>query len=273
MATKIHRSLRFGFVRTAKVAGLLWFLGGVLSPPAIAWTPQMQAVIAREASRLAPRDLARQIRRREVRYQAGVQAPFGENRPEQHYQNPDGTGKLDATIRAEAAAAVAAITQHRRFDEIVGRLGRLSHFVADANNPLATDTSDRSEGRYFLDYLEYAESAEPRLPLVFYGVPAALGDKPNRPDFPRFIASMFARGRDLYPSLGAEYRRIGFGSGRAKFDDRSTAFGVTSLAFSRAVGNVAMAFRAVWLEAGGIDARKNLAPEGTRIAVIRREAR
>ncbi len=277
MRPEIHSTFRLGLGRTLKIApllGILWALAP--STAALAWTPQMQAVIAREGARLAPRDLARQIRRREVPYLAGVQAPFGENRPEQHYENPDGSGKLDEAIHAEAQAAITAIQKHRPFDEIVGRLGRLAHFVADANNPLATDAADRAEGRYFLDFLDYAESAEPRLPLVFYGIPKAFGDlnggrgRNERPDFPRFVGDMLSKGRELYPSLGQEYRRIGFGAGRAKFDDRSTAFAVASLSFSRAVGNVGMAFRAVWLAAGGIDARKNLAPEGQRVSVVPR---
>jgi hypothetical protein len=101
--------------------------------------------------------------------------------------------------------------------------------VADANNPLATAAADPDEARYFLDYLRYAETAEPRLPLVFYGSPAGVESRGLGP----LLADILQRGREAYPLIGMEYRRIGFASGVGRFDDRSTAFGVTSVSFSR----------------------------------------
>jgi len=43
-----------------------------LAPAAVAWTPATQATIAREAARLAPPDLARQLARHKSDYQTGV---------------------------------------------------------------------------------------------------------------------------------------------------------------------------------------------------------
>ena len=72
----------------------------------------------------------------------------------------------------------------------------------------------------------------------------------------------FARGRQLYPAIGEEYRRIG-GIGRVSgiggFDDRSTAFAVAALSYSHAISDVARALRHVWLAAGGSDPRQRLA--------------
>ena len=56
--------------------------------------------------------------------------------------------------------------------------------------------------------------------------------------------------------IGREYRRIGTVDGVRLFDDKSTAFGVGSIAFSHAVSDLAAIYRYVWLEAGGADRRQ-----------------
>jgi hypothetical protein len=239
----------------------------LLAAPAAAWTPHTQVTIAREAARLAPPDLARQIARHQKEYEAGALAPFDDGDPARHMKNEDGSGALDRTVLAEVDAAVAAIRGHQPFAEIVRRLGAVSHYLADANNPLATSATDAAEGRYFTDYLRYAETAEPRFPLLFYGIRPGLE---ARRDVAPLLAETFARGRALYPMVGREYRRIGYASGLGRFDDRSSAFGVASIAFSRAVSDVAVVLRYIWIKAGGGDERAHLPAGGTRLLLLPR---
>jgi len=250
------------------IAGVVWTaaLAGIFgaASPAAAWTPATQVAIAREAARLAPPDLARQIARRERAFEAGVEEPFSEGDPARHMKNEDGSGSLDRALYAEVDGAIRAIREHRPFDEVVRRLGSVSHFMADANNPLATSAADGDEGRYFADFLRYAGSAEPRVALVFYGVPAGSGER----SVATVLAETLRRGRRLYPLVGREYRRIGFGSGTAAFDDHSTAFAVASLAFSHAVTDVATVLRYIWLRAGGGDDRPGLAGDGGRVLLL-----
>jgi hypothetical protein len=242
-------------------------LAASLAAPAHAWTPATQAVIAREAARLAPPDLARQIARHKADFQEGVKAPFAETDALRHMRNPDGQGSLDRVIAAEAEATIAAIRTHQPFAEIVRQMGIVAHFVADANNPLATSGDDPEEGRYFTDFLRYAQSAEPRFPLIFYGAWPSL----NTPrDLDALIAETLRRGRELYPTVGREYRRIGFVSGLGIFDDRSSAFGVASIAWSHAVTDVALVLRYIWLRAGGADERSGLSSTGGRLQLIPR---
>jgi hypothetical protein len=242
---------------------LLW------TAPAFAWTPATQVTIAREAARLSPPDLARQIDKHRRAFEEGVNSPFSDADPGRHMKNADGTGDLDRVAQAAVDSAVQAIRSHQPFEEIVRRLGVVSHYVADANNPLAAAGDDAEEGRYFVDYLRYVETAEPRFPLIFYGVQSGLD---GRRDVSPLIAAALRRGRSLYPMIGREYRRIGFASGIGRFDDRSTAFGAGSLAFSHAVTDVSLALRYIWLAAGGIDDRANLPAGGTRLTVLPRTA-
>lgn len=238
--------------------------------PAAAWTPQTQTAIAREAARLAPPDLARQIERHEKAFEEGVLAPFSDADPGRHMKNPDGTGSLDRVLAAEIEAVVAAIRAHRPFEEVVRRLGTVSHYVADLNNPLAVSAADPEEGRYFADYLRYAEKAEPRFPLVFYGLRPGLTE---RGDASALVFETLRRSRSLYPGIGREYRRIGFASGVGRFDDRSTAFGLASLSFSHAVTDAASLLRHIWLKAGGGDQRRLDGAGGPRVLRLPRTPR
>jgi len=235
--------------------------------PAAAWTPKTQLAIAREAARLAPPDLARQIDRHRREFEAGVLAPFDDGDPARHMKNEDGSGTLDRVLADEVAAAIADIRGHRPFADVVRRLGAVSHYLADANNPLATSAADAEEGRYFTDYLHYAETAEPRFPLLFYGIRPGLE---ARRDVSSVLSETLVRGRELYPMVGREYRRIGYASGRGRFDDRSSAFGVASIAFSRAVSDVVVVLRYVWIKAGGGDDRSRLPAGGTRLLLLPR---
>lgn len=241
--------------------------------PAAAWTPATQVTIAREAANLAPPDLARQIEKHPKALAAGAVEPFNDSDPGRHTKNPDGSGSLDQVILSEVQKAIDAIRQYQPFEEIVRRLGVVSHYVADANNPLATSASDADEGRYFLDFLRYAESAEPRFPLVFYGTRPAL-DKGTEKGIGPLLADTFRRGREVYPFIGMEYRRIGFASGIGRFDDRSTAFGVASVAFSHAVTDVSVVMRYIWITAGGADERQGVtAASGSRVLLLPRAPR
>lgn len=237
------------------------------APPAAAFTPRTQRSIAAEAGRLAPPDLARQIERREEHFRAGVMAPFRDADAARHDAGPGGV--LDRVILEEAERAVEAIRSHRPFDEVVFQLGVVAHYVADANNPLATSAADPREAAYYADYARYVESAEPRLPLLFYGVAPGME---RHPDVSPLVAATLARGRRLYPLVGREYRRVDFTPGVIAFDDRSTAFGIASVAFSHAVTDVARVLRWIWIRAGGADPRDRLPDRGERILRLPRDA-
>src|ERR1700753_1498091 len=120
-------------------------------PPALAWTPRAQQTIAWEAAHLAPPDLARQIYKRRAAYLAGVLEPFDDTDAGRHRKNADGSGSLDVALETAVTQAVAAIRAHRPFDEIVHRMGVAAHYMADADNPLATSVADPQAGLYFID--------------------------------------------------------------------------------------------------------------------------
>ena len=236
--------------------------------PAAAWTPTSQRTIAEEAARLAPPDLYRQLARHRVAYLQGVVDGFGERDPAAHAKNEDGSGRLDDAITVAVDNAIRSITSHQPFQEISYRLGIVSHFLADANNPLNAAESDPEEPRYYADFLSYLETSEPRVKIVFYGFRQSFeGSR----DLPALIAEALARGRAFYPAVGREYRRVRFAPGREAFDDLSSAFGVASLAYSHAVSDIAEVLRYIWLEAGGIDTRRRIPVRGREVIRLPRK--
>ncbi len=202
------------------LGALLAIAGGPLE----AWTPKTQLAIADHAALVAPADLRRQIERRRRSFHEGVLAPFQETDASRHVKS-DGRGRLDEVITEEIARAVQAIEGHRPFDAIVRQLGVVSHYLADANNPLNASDGDPKEKDYSVYYLRYVESVRPRFPVVFYGGPAA--DTP--PEIRRLVSRTLERSSLLYGHIGREYRRISPENGANGFDDRSTAFGVGSV--------------------------------------------
>ncbi len=235
------------------VAGTLALGALCAAPAAHGWTPKTQVLIAESALAIAPVDLRHQIDKHIDQFRRGSVAPFQNGDATAHYKNGNGSGSLDRSIAAETERAIGALRAHRPFRDVVFQLGVLSHYVADANNPLSTAESDPSEQRYSGDFLSYVEGVQDRFALVFYGDgrdlagPGALGPLLDR---------TLARSRELYPAIGREYRRVSGPPGRLKFDDKSVAFAVGSLAVSHAVSDVGAVLRYVWLEAGGGDFRR-----------------
>lgn len=237
--------------------------------PGEAWTQASQESIALDAARLAPPDLYRQLRRNRAAYLQGVGEPFAEYRAEFHQKHADGGGRLDEALGLAVEKAILSIQLLRPFNEISYRLGVVSHYVSDLNNPLHSSQGDPAEARYYADYLHYVESAQPRFAVVFYGFDPQL-DSP--PELRQLWQESLERSRHFYGFVGREYRRVGFASGRRSFDDRSAAFGIASLSHSHAVSDVAGVFRYIWLQAGGVDNRRVFPLKGRDIVPIPRPA-
>ena len=124
-------------------ASIAIVIGVAAQAPIAAWTPESQLSISRQATRLAPPDFARQIYKHEAQYRRGVLALFHDRDGRLHQKNDDGSGRLDDVIANEVQRAINAIRLHRPFSDIVYRVGVVSHYMSDANNPLNTSAADR----------------------------------------------------------------------------------------------------------------------------------
>ena len=238
--------------------------GVLCAGAALAWSPGSQAEIATEAARLVPPDFYRQIEKHWQAYMDGVVAPFRDRDAMLHQANPGGSGRLEEVLALEVERTVQYIRDHRPFKDIVEQAGVVVHYSTDLHNPLNCSSADADEGQYFADFAHYLESARPRVALVFHGTEPTL----DGGNVKRFVADVLSRCRGHYPLVGAEYRRIGKLPGRRYFDDRSTAFAVASLAYSRAVTDGALLLRHIWIRAGGADFRSPPKSSQNRLVLI-----
>ncbi|HVS13086.1 MAG TPA: hypothetical protein VMV46_04120 [Thermoanaerobaculia bacterium] len=253
-------------LRTAAARGVLAILPVLaLAPgPVHSWTPASQLSIGHDAASIAPRDFWRQLEKHEREYREGLVAPFRDRDPLTHQANDDGTGTLLEVLRHEVNRSIQGIREHLPFEQVAYRVGLVVHYVNDANNPLNCSSADTAEGQYYADFLDYLESTEPRTPTLFYGLDSSLEEG----DLDGFLERVLQRCRQSYRLVGSEYRRIGKLPGRRYFDDRSTAFGVASVARSRAVTDAALLLRYIWLQAGGADWRRPPRAEEGRLLLL-----
>lgn len=159
------------------------------------------------------------------------------------------------------------IEGHRTFAELAQQLGTVASCLADLEDPARTPAG--AAARWAGDYARYFDSASRRFALVFYGFDARLE---SSAEVSPWLSERRRRAAGLHPRLDSEYRRIGYASGLATFDDRSTAYATSQLAFNYAVNDAAQAFRYVWLRAGGADPRRNLTRLGRRVIALPRAA-
>jgi hypothetical protein len=212
---------------------------------AAAWTRASDERIATKGAALAPPDLRMLIERFENDYKQGLaRAQSDEGTESHHYFVVSREGRLRERIERETRSTVDAIRKGEPMSSVVERLGGLVHLVADANNPFHVANGDARLAASKNDFELYFERRLPKFPTVFYGLD---------PQFrlTSYLDRTFARSARFYPLVASEYFRDGERRTSAAFDDRSTAFGVASISYSRAVTDVVNLYYFIWKEAGG----------------------
>jgi len=212
---------------------------------ASAWTRASDQRIASKAAALAPPDLAMLIERFEADYRRGLERAQADEGTESHqYFVLSRKGRLRERIERETRAAIDAVRKGEPMPSVVERLGGLVHLIADANNPFHVANDDPRLGTSQNDYEQYFERRLSKFPTVFYGLD---------PQFrlSTYLDRTFARAAKFYPLVSEEYFRDGTRRTSAAFDDRSTAFGIASISYSRAVTDVVNLYYYIWKEAGG----------------------
>jgi hypothetical protein len=225
---------RFGFV-----LALLFPL------TAFAWTRVSDERIAMKAATLAPPDLRMLIEKFESDYKAGLQRAQADEGGDLHrYFVLSRQGRLREGIERETRLVVQMIRKGDPMNEVIQRLGILAHLVADANNPFHVANDDPRLGASQNDFETYFERRLAKFPTVFYGLEENFRLTP-------YLDKTFARSAKFYPLVGSAYFRDGVRRTSAEFDDRSTAFGIASVSYSRAVTDLVNLYYYVWKEAGG----------------------
>jgi hypothetical protein len=204
-----------------------------------AWTPAADSRIAKKGADLAPPDLRMLIERFGPEYKTGLERARQEEGNDAHRER-----RLRERLERETAAIATSIRKGDPMATVVERLGGLAHLVADANNPFHVRDDNGRLNSSQEDYERYFERRMPKFPTVFYGL-----DRNFR--LPAFLDKTFARSAKFYPLVGEEYFRGGSRRTSAEFDDRSTAFAIAAVSYSRAVTDLVNLYYFIWKEAGG----------------------
>jgi hypothetical protein len=211
----------------------------------VGWSDATIRYVAWSAVDFFPPDLARQVRRHHLRYDAGIRRGVAAP-PAWRSAHP---GSLPQALRAQVSVCVDGLNTPIPLDDLVEEVGVLAVRVLDANDPLAVAHDDPREVRYARDYAIYVDSVRGRLRLVYYG-PA--GGSRGAGGVETIVDDALLRSRDLYPFVGAEFFRSGSFRSWQTFDDRSVAFGVAAVSLSRAMTDLANLARMVWGQGGGL---------------------
>jgi len=216
-----------------------------IASTAQAWTAAPDQRIAGKAAQLAPNDLRVIIERYNNEYQQGLMRAAADEGSDVHrYFVLSRSGRLRERIERQTANVVSMIRSGKPMSQVVFNLGALAHYVADANNPFhVADDDPRLEASQG-DYERYFESSMTKFPTVFYGLDTNF-------QLSSYLDRTFERTAKLYPLIDEEYFRFGEAHDSAEFDDRSTAFGVASVCYSRAVTDAVNIYYYVWGRAGG----------------------
>lgn len=198
-----------------------------------------------KAAQLAPNDLRGLIEKFGPEYKQGLARAASDEGSDAHrYFVLSRNGRLRDRIERQTTAVISMIRTGKPMPDVVFQLGALTHYVADANNPFHVADDDQKLEADHEDYERYFESRLMKFPTVFYGL------DPNFKLSP-YLDSMFARTASFYPLIDEEYFRFGEPHDSSEFDDRSTAFGVASVCYSRAVTDIVNLYFYIWHQAGG----------------------
>jgi len=218
-----------------------------LPAPGAAWTKDTHRYVAENAARLMPTTMRAILYTHKDSLLAGA-ATVGSPETSEEHNLGGGKSDLRARILAQVQRLEVLLENRAPFREVAREMGVLSHFLADANNPLHTSESDPREGEYYHDYARYVERNLEKFPLVFSGYRApALVDG----DVAGFVDSILDRSRRRYARLGQDYFRGGKLVSSSQFDEYSFAFGIGALSTSNAVGDTAKLWLHIWEAAGG----------------------
>lgn len=210
-----------------------------------AWTATSDQRIASKAADLAPNDLRILIDKYNSEYQRGLSLAASDEGSDTHrYFVLSRNGRLRERIERETANVISMIRSNKPMSQVVTRLGMLAHYVADANNPFHVANDDPNLSAWHEDYERYFESRLTKFPTVFYGVESNF-------QMSAFLDQTFDRTAKFYPLIDEEYFRFGEQHDSSEFDDRSTAFGVASVCYSRAVTDIVNLYFYIWGRAGG----------------------
>ena len=234
--------------RLAAVLGLALGAALLSASPVRAWTPDMQKLVAINAAKLMPSSLRWVLSNHQRVLEEGAQAPFRAPDQSVHFYYLDGTyGTLPQAAERAAWEAIRLFNANERLELFARQLGIVSPYVADAHNPLHV-VNDPERTKFYKDFSAYAARKLPKFTIMADFAPDRRLAAKDVAGFLRYTCTGTGR---YFPVLKQMYFPEGKLVTSETFDDRSPAFGIAAISFSRSVSDTARVWLMIWKEVGG----------------------
>lgn len=214
------------------------------------WTSKTHQMIAVKASNLTPYELKLLIKKYKTEILEGAIEPLKGKKDEGHYLLVDGSyGKAHLVINAQVQSILKAMKE-KRLDlaDFCRRLGVISHYVAEVNNPVLTGDLKRNGAWFYNSFVQYTDSKLDRFALTFDGYK---NDLLENGDYEGFVIASAIRSAGNFDSLKNAYLAVRNKNGDYIFDEKSIPFAASSLAFNYAVTDTAKIWYYIWRDLKG----------------------
>ncbi len=232
-------------MKKALLPALLLILFSSLSP---AWTSRTYQMVVVKSTKLMPVSFQRIMRKHREEILRGSLKPDDRGEEFHRYNLESRDGFLKDQISTLTKSIPEKMAAHRPFREVAEDFGRLSHYIADLNDPLLLEDQDPRESKYRIDFAVYAEKNMEKFPWVFDGHEAPMLSDGNLNEYLYQIASSTAR---KYPRLGEAYFPNGQLVSSDTFDARSLPFGIASLSYSHSITHTVQVWFYTWKQGHG----------------------
>jgi hypothetical protein len=211
----------------------------------VGWTSKTHQTIVVQASNLTPYELKLLINKYKTEILAGSIEPLKGTKDENHYLLVDGSyGKVHLRIDAELKTIFQKMRDKTlELPDLCRRLGVISHFIAEVNNPLLTGDLKRESGWLYNNFVKYTDSKLDTFVLTFDGYQS---DLLEQGDYQGFIIASAIRSAENFEPLRKTYivnkdKNLGF-----EFDEKSIPYAAASLAYNYAVTDTAKMWYYIW---------------------------
>lgn len=218
--------------------------------PANAWTEDTRTRMIQQSMELMPDALRSILEQQQALCLEGARSATGAAGSEMRHRggDPEDVRRQIATTAAAVRETVDAINRHEPFRQIAFRFGQVAHLVADLNYPLNHPEGGAVTGPEYDRYGEFVESAMDRFRLVLDPIAT---DWLREDDLDGYLEAIAERARGYGLRLEEVFRLEAEHPDPKRFDDKSIAFGIASLAYSRSVSDVSRIWLYIWHQANG----------------------
>ena len=214
-----------------------------------AWSDATRLRMLRDALKVTPPSLAVILESHRKTLERGMLEPSKHETEEVHFQQADGRAGLAAAAAAAKEAEARRYLQEKHgLKRFSFEMGTLAHLTADVSFPLSVSDDDAREPLYREAYRSYIERTLGKIPFVLDPAPTPRLDQGDIEGYLQESARLAAKN---YRMIGPAFKDDGSPVSPTSLDERSVAFGVTSLAYSQAVNDIARVWMQLWRAADG----------------------